>query len=71
MDNPVRLMAIGLIGLIIGVVLPFMMVLRLIEPSFLLSFFSYGASIVGLLLGLLGAVSYARNEHEKRRDPWE
>lgn len=71
MDRPVRLMVIGLVGLVAGAVLPFLMVLRVIEPSFLLSFISYGASVVGMFLGLLGAFSYARIERTKRRDPWD
>ncbi|MDT8306804.1 MAG: hypothetical protein RRC07_12780 [Anaerolineae bacterium] len=71
MDRPIRLMVIGLVGLVTGVVLPFLMVIRVIEPSFLLSFISYAASVVGMFLGFLGAFSYARTERAKRRDPWD
>ena len=71
MDNPIRLMVIGFVGLVVGVVLPFLMVLQIVEPSFLLSFISYGASVAGMFLGLLGAFSYARIERIKRRDPWD
>lgn len=71
MDKPVRLMAIGLVGLVVGVVLPFLMVLRIIEPGFLLSFIAYGASLSGLFLGLLGIISHSRIERAKRRDPWD
>jgi hypothetical protein len=71
MDKPVRLMVLGLVGLILGVVLPFLMVLRVIEPGFVLSFIAYGASLSGLFLGLLGVVSYTRIERQKRRDPWD
>jgi membrane associated rhomboid family serine protease len=71
MERPGRLMVIGLIGLVIGVVVPFLMVLRLVESTFLLNFFAYGASIAGLFIGMLGAFSYARHEREKRRDPWD
>jgi hypothetical protein len=41
-------------------VLPFLMVIRLLEPSFALSFFSYGASLVGLVMGLIGIAQYGR-----------
>jgi hypothetical protein len=71
MNKPVLLMVIGLVGLVLGAVLPFLMVLRVIESTFLLNFFTYGASLVGLFLGLLGVVSYTRFEREKRRDPWD
>lgn len=70
MGKPVRLMAIGLFGLVLGAVLPFLMVLRIIEPGFILSFIAYGASLIGLFLGLLGVANYTRVEREKRRDPW-
>lgn len=71
MERPGRLMVIGLIGLIIGVVLPFLMVLRLVESTFLLNFVAYGASITGLFIGMLGAFSFARREREKQRNPWD
>lgn len=71
MERPGRLMVIGFIGLVVGVVLPFLMVLRLVESTFLLNFIAYGASIGGLFMGMLGAFSYARREREKRRDPWD
>ena len=71
MQKPVRLMAIGLVGLVIGFVLPFLMVLRIIDASFFLSFFAYGASISGLFVGLIGVATYTRDERAKRRNPWD
>jgi len=71
MDNPVRLMVIGFVGLVLGVVLPFLMVMRILEPSFLLSFIAFGASIGGMFLGIMGAFNYARSERAKQRDPWD
>lgn len=71
MDKPVRLMAIGLVGLVLGAALPFLMVLRIIEASFFLTFFAYAASLSGLFVGLLGVISYSRFERTKRRDPWD
>lgn len=62
--SSIRLIIIGFILLVIGVVLPFLMVIRLLEPSFLLSFLSYFASLVGLIMGLCGVAWYA---HSKRR----
>ncbi len=71
MDRPVRLMVIGLVGLVLGACLPFLMIIDVIQTTFFLSFFSYGASVVGLFLGLLGAFSYSHIRRQKRRDPWE
>ncbi len=45
---------LGLFLAILGVVLPFFMVLHVIQSTFFLNFFSYGASTVGLILGFIG-----------------
>jgi hypothetical protein len=58
--NPLRLMVIGSALLLIGALLPFLMIIRLLEPSFPLSFLAYGSSLVGLVLGLSGIVRYTR-----------
>jgi hypothetical protein len=55
-----KMLLIGFILLVLGVVLPFLMVLDIIKTSFLLSFLSHAASVSGLLLGTLGAFSYVR-----------
>lgn len=54
-------MLIGLALLLVGVILPFLMMLRVLQPSFFLSFLSYGASVSGLLLGIIGAATYRRD----------
>ncbi|MGD8813463.1 MAG: hypothetical protein PVI78_03205 [Anaerolineales bacterium] len=51
-----RFILIGFVLVLIGFVVPLLMVIRVIQPGFLLGFVSYGASVVGLLLGLFGAV---------------
>ena len=58
--SPLYLILYGFFLLLFGFLLAFGMVVRVIEAGFLLSFVSYGASLSGLVLGLLGAVSYAR-----------
>lgn len=52
--HPNRLIAIGFLLLLAGFLAIFAMVLRLFEPSFLVSFAAYGASFLGMVLGLLG-----------------
>ncbi len=61
-SSPLSLMLYGFFLLLFGFLLAFAMVVRVIEAGFLLSFVSYGASLSGLVLGLLGAVSYARRK---------
>ena len=63
--RPIYLILIGGALVIAGAVLPFLMVLQYIETTFFLSFLSYGASIIGLFLGMWGAFSYMRVERTK------
>ncbi len=60
MRNPFHLIISGFILVVIGMVLPFLMVLRIIESTFFLNFFSFTASVAGLFLGISGASMYAR-----------
>ena len=65
--NPKILIGIGFPLLVLGFVLPLLMVLQILPSTFFLNFFSYGASLLGLLLGMLGAMSIiARNRNRRR-----
>jgi len=59
-SSPLHLILYGFFLLLFGFLLAFGMVIRIIEAGFLLSFLAYGASLSGLILGLLGAVGYVR-----------
>ncbi len=59
-STPIRMMLIAFVLLVIGAVLPFLMVLQVIQSTLFLNFFSYGASIVGLFLGLYGITMFVR-----------
>lgn len=59
----IRLMLLGLALLLAGATLPFLMVIRVLDASFVLSFFAYGTSVVGIALGLIGI---ARHGHSSR-----
>jgi len=61
---PVQLILIGFILSVMGVVLPLLMVIHIIESTFFINFVSYISSVVGLFLGIIGAASYIR-EHRK------
>ena len=58
--GPGKTIAIGFVLVLLGFVLPFLMVLQIIPSSLIVSFLSYGASVAGLLLGLIGAAMYVR-----------
>ena len=60
MNGPVAYMIVGGILLVVGVVVPFLMVIRVLSSTFVLNFLSFGISVTGLVLGLLGVFSYVR-----------
>jgi hypothetical protein len=56
---------IGFVLVVLGAVLPFLIVLQIIESTFFLNFFAYGASLAGLFLGFIGASMYVREHRSK------
>ena len=58
--NPKRLILIGFCLVLLGFVLPFLMVLQIVETTFFLSFLSWGSTTSGLMLGIVGAAQYVR-----------
>jgi len=58
--HPWKIIAIGFVLVLFGFLGPFLMVIKVVEASFLLSFLSHGASVSGLLLGIIGAAMYSR-----------
>jgi hypothetical protein len=62
--RPLGLILLGFLLSLMGVVLPFLMVLHIVPSTFFLNFFSYAGSVTGLILGILGASLYVR---EKRK----
>lgn len=57
-------MLIGFVLVVLGVVLPFLMVIHLLPSTFFLNFFAYGASLMGLFLGIIGASLYMRGKQK-------
>jgi membrane associated rhomboid family serine protease len=74
--DPRVVILIGFLLVLAGFVLPFLMVMRIIASSFLLNLISYGASMAGLIMGLMGAAMWTRIERARRRrgrwdDDWD
>jgi hypothetical protein len=67
MNSPqhVIFILIGFVLVVLGAVLPFLMVMQIIKSTFFLNFFSYGATVSGLFLGLIGATQYVREHRGK------
>ena len=49
-----QLIAIAVVLLLFGFIMPFLMAIHLVESTFFLNFLSFGASVLGLFLGLAG-----------------
>ena len=64
--DPKILLAVGFFLLVLGVLLPFLMVLQILESTLFLNFFSFIAQFLGLIVGFIGAMSLARRS--RRRD---
>ena len=62
--QPRKLILIGFVSVLFGFVAPFLMVIKIVPSSFVLNFLSYGASVVGLFLGLIGAALYVRTHRD-------
>ena len=56
MRSPRLFLGLGLFLMLLGIALPFAMVIHVIESTFFLNFFSWGASVVGLALSMIGIV---------------
>jgi len=64
MNSPRFLLSLGLILMLLGVILPFLMVIHVLESTFFLNFFSWGASVAGLAFGTIGFAMYSRGKKE-------
>ena len=56
-----RLLVVGALLLVAGAVLPFLMIIGIVQSSFLLNFAAYGASIIGLFVGMIGIAMYVND----------
>lgn len=65
--DPRLVILLGFLLVVAGFVLPFLMVMRVVPPNWILSFLSYGASITGVILGLVGAALWTRIDMAQRR----
>jgi hypothetical protein len=65
--NSRLLIAISFLLVLAGFLVPFLIVLQVLEPGLMLSFWAYFSSLVGLVLALYGAFDYVnsrrRNDH--------
>ena len=61
MNSPRFLLSLGVGLMLLGIILPFLMVIHVLESTFFLNFFSWGASVAGLAFGTIGFATYSRS----------
>ena len=59
MISPRFLLILGVILMLLGILLPFLMIIRVLQSTFFLNFFSWGVSVAGLALGTIGFAMYS------------
>jgi hypothetical protein len=64
MNSPRFLLSFGIFLMILGIVIPFLIVIKVLESTFFLNFLSWGASVAGLAFGTIGFAMYSRNRKE-------
>ena len=64
MNSPHLLLGLGLFLMFLGIALPFLMVIQVLESTFFLNFFSWGASVAGLSLGTIGFAMWSRDRKD-------
>jgi len=63
--SPLWLILIGFIMVVLGFLFPFLMVLKVIQATYWLSFLSFAISFGGLLLGMVGSAYYVKEQRRK------
>lgn len=65
-----QILILSIVLLVFGCVVPFLMALQLVESTFFLNFLSFGASVLGLFLGLAGVAGMrvVNKRKEENRD---
>jgi len=65
-EHPRLLFSIAVLLMVFGAVMPFLMVIKLVESTFFWNFLSYGSSTLGFLLGIVALA--ASRIRQKRSD---
>ncbi len=57
---PGKFMLFGIFLMVLGVALPMLMVMHILESTFFLNFFSFGVSVCGLFIGLISLAYFSK-----------
>lgn len=65
MSSPRFLLALGLILLLIGWVIPLLTLMRMIPSTFFLNFLGWSASVSGLFIGFFGGAMWVKTSRDE------
>lgn len=63
--TPIQFLVIGFLLVTYGMVMPWLMVLQVLEATFFLSITSYVATFTGLIFGTIGVATYYRERRNR------
>jgi hypothetical protein len=66
LNSPIKIFFAGLFCVLLGFLLPFLIVLGIIENSFGLSFFIFLMQLIGMILGVIAAAGLALKSRAKQ-----
>ena len=58
--SPIKIVVTGFFLVLLGVILPFLIVMQIIPSTYFLNFLAYTVSIAGLFMGLIGTAMYVK-----------
>lgn len=64
MKSPRLLLTLSMVLMLLGIILPFLMVIKVLESTFFWNFFSWGASVAGLALGTIGFAMWSKGRND-------
>lgn len=65
MNSPRLLLFLGVSLMLLGIILPFLIVIQVLQSTFFLNFFSWGSSVAGLALGTIGFALWTRDRPDR------
>ncbi len=65
--SPKTMMVVGVLMMTVGgVIVPYLMVIQFLEPTFFMIFASYAVSISGFYLGIIGVTQYVQTKRKEK-----
>ena len=64
MSSPRFLLGLGVFLMLLGILLPFLMLIQVLESTFFLNFLAWGASVAGLAFGTIGFAMYSKGRKD-------